>query len=248
MNQTDYNQLQAFLRRTAAANREVVRAGAFEAYFHPGDKLKYLNYAVPDDGADPAPDEIAALREAFIARNRLPRLEWIAEAAPQVAARLAAAGMEQELETPLMTLTPGTLAAGEVPGAQIARAEGAASREARNVQRVAFGDEPLDEAAPEPQDARRNGGGTVLARIDGVAVAAAGWTPVIDAVSEIVGVATAAPYRGRGLAGAVTAAAARAAFGEGATVCVLTPGDEAARRVYERAGFKRVATMLHWSG
>jgi hypothetical protein len=28
---------------------------------------------------------------------------------------------------------------------------------------------------------------------------------------------------------------------------VLSPGDETAMRVYERAGFSRVATMLHWS-
>jgi hypothetical protein len=30
-------------------------------------------------------------------------------------------------------------------------------------------------------------------------------------------------------------------------LCVLSPGDQTAMRVYERAGFTRVATMLHWS-
>jgi predicted GNAT family acetyltransferase len=87
----------------------------------------------------------------------------------------------------------------------------------------------------------------VLARVDGEPVAAAAWTPVIDTTSEIVGVATAEAWRRRGLAGAVTAAAARAAFAAGASLCVLSPGDETAQRVYERAGFRRVATMLHWS-
>jgi hypothetical protein len=43
------------------------------------------------------------------------------------------------------------------------------------------------------------------------------------------------------------AAAAAGAFAAGADVCVLSPGDEVAQRVYARAGFTRVATMLHWS-
>jgi predicted GNAT family acetyltransferase len=83
--------------------------------------------------------------------------------------------------------------------------------------------------------------------VDGGVVAAAGWSRMIAGVSEIVGVATAEPFRRRGLAGALTAAAARAAFDEGAEICVLSPGDETAMRVYERAGFSRVATMPHWS-
>jgi predicted GNAT family acetyltransferase len=73
------------------------------------------------------------------------------------------------------------------------------------------------------------------------------WTPVIDSCSEIVGVATAEAWRRRGLAGLVTAAATRAAFEAGAETCVLSPGDETALRVYARAGFRRVATMLHYS-
>lgn len=245
---SDHTQIQAFLRKTAAADRELVRVGPFQAYFHPADPLKYLNYAVPDDGAEPTPVEVAALRDAFHRRDRLPRLEWLAEAAPAVAARLADAGLQQELETPLMAVAAGNLTDVEVPGAAVARATGRAAWEARNVQRVAFGDDPLEETAAEPPDARRNGGGTVVAPIGGVPAAAAGWTPVIDGVSEIVGVATAEPYRGRGLAGAVTAAAAREAFAEGAALCVLSPGSDAARRVYERAGFAGIATMLHWSG
>ena len=66
-------------------------------------------------------------------------------------------------------------------------------------------------------------------------------------MSEIVGVATAESWRGRGLAGTVTAAAARAAFSAGASLCILSPGGEIAQRVYARAGFRRAATMLHWS-
>jgi predicted GNAT family acetyltransferase len=63
----------------------------------------------------------------------------------------------------------------------------------------------------------------------------------------VAGVATVERWRRRGLAGAVTAAAAREAFAAGAELCVISPGGEEAQRVYERAGFRRMATMLHWS-
>ena len=78
-------------------------------------------------------------------------------------------------------------------------------------------------------------------------VAAATWTAVVDGTSEVAGVATAEAWRRRGLAGVVTAAAARQAFAAGARLCVLSPGHEAAERVYARAGFRPGATILHWS-
>jgi predicted GNAT family acetyltransferase len=87
----------------------------------------------------------------------------------------------------------------------------------------------------------------VIARSGSQAVAAGVWTRVIYGVSELAGIATAEPWRRRGLAGAITATLARDAFTAGASLCVLSPGDEGALRVYERAGFRRMATMLHWS-
>lgn len=234
------NRLQAFLRATAEANRDVVRSGPFSACFNPDDDLKYLNYAVPDDGAAPDAAAIDALRAEFTARSRLPRLEWIAEAAPALAAALRDAGWREELATPLMSCTPDRLIAAEVAGAAAGPVSSKDALAVRNLQRIAFGQGPVDEA-PVPD------GRTVMAAIDGDPVAAAAWTPVIEGVSEIVGVATAAPFRGRGLAGMLTAAAAAAAFGDGAELCVLSPGDDGAKRVYERAGFHAVATMLHWS-
>jgi hypothetical protein len=77
--------LQAFLRATAAPGRDLLQLGSFTAYFHPTDPLKYLNYAIPADAAEPDGDEVERLREAFRERERLPRLEWIEEAAPGVA-------------------------------------------------------------------------------------------------------------------------------------------------------------------
>lgn len=240
--------LQAFLRASAARGRRVLCVAPFTVTIHPHDRLKFVNYAIPDDGARPDPAAIAALRDAFRAHDRLPRLEWIEEAAPDVAAALAAAGMAEELRTPLMACTAAELVATEaaVDGLVVGAAGVGDLRAVARVQRAAFGVAPLAADEP-PSDPRVGGGGAVLARVAGEPVAAATWTAVIDGCSEVGGVATAEPWRGRGLAGVVTAAAARAAFAAGAARCVLSPGDDRAQRVYARAGFRRAATMLHWS-
>lgn len=235
--------LQDFLRSTAAPGREVLELPPFTAFFHRDDPLKYLNYAIPAADSSPTEEEIERLRAAFRERDRLPRLEWIEEAAPRLAAALEAAGFREELRTPLMSCEPAELVLPVVEGATVSPAGEEGLREAANIQRVAFGGRPLADGDALPS----RGVGTVLARLGGEPVSAGDWTPVIGGYSEIVGIATAEPWRGRGLAGLVTAAAARAAFEAGAAVCVLSPGNDTAQRVYGRAGFRRVATMLHYS-
>src|SRR3954468_388628 len=244
----DVQALQAFLRTSAGRGRRVEGGGAVTVTIHHDDPLKFLNYGIPDDGARPDPAAIEALRGAFRAHDRLPRLEWIEEAAPDVAAALAAAGMEQELRTPLMACAESELVAAEaaVDCLVVAAVGDGDLRDLARVQRAAFGEAPLAADEP-PSDPRGRGGGAGRARGGSEAVAAAAWTAVVDGFSEVAGVATAQAWRGRGLAGVVTAGAARAAFAAGAERCILSPGDDRAQRVYARAGFRRVATMLHWS-
>ena len=240
--------MQQFLRKSAANGRDVVASPPFTAYFHPADALKFFNYAVPDGDVVPTADEIERLRDLFRTRDRLPRLEWIEEFAPRVAPELSRAGMLDEIRTPLMACDLESLrdASADVPDLTIRALADRDLRDATNVQHVGFGQEPLgpDEEAFDP---RARGGGGVIARAGSEPVAAGHWTAVIDGMSELVGIATAEPWRRRGLAGAVTAVLAREAFAAGASLCVLSPGDETALRVYERAGFRRIATILHWS-
>ena len=106
----DPRDLQAFLRTSAQNGRTVVRVAPFTVTIDEGDPLRFLNYAVPDDGAEPDPGAVEALRDAFRERGRLPRVEWVEEAAPGVAPALGEAGMAQELRTPLMACTPEDLA------------------------------------------------------------------------------------------------------------------------------------------
>jgi hypothetical protein len=242
-------ELQAFLRASAAGGRTVVAVPPFTAYLSRSDPLRFLNYAIPDGDVEPSAAQVDALREAFRARERLPRLEWVEEAAPRVARALAAAGMVEELRTPLMACAPADLAdpnAG-LDDLSVAPVGDGDLRATSDLQRVAFGLDPLPADEPPASFARPSGGGAVLARAGGTPAAVAVWTRVIDGCSEVAGVATAERWRRRGLAGVVTAAAARAAFVAGARQCVLSPGDDTAQRVYARAGFRAAATMLHWS-
>src|SRR4051812_29270024 len=171
----DVAALQAFLRTSAGRGRRVLRAGPFTVTIHPHDALRFINYAIPDDGARPDGAAVDALRDAFRAHDRLPRLEWIEEAAPEVAPALADAGMTEELRTPLMACSPSELvsAEGALDGLVVAVAGDADLRDLARLQRVAFGEEPpaADEIPPDP---RRGGGGAVLARVGREAVAAAG--------------------------------------------------------------------------
>ncbi|WP_212735126.1 GNAT family N-acetyltransferase [Herbidospora galbida] len=57
-------------------------------------------------------------------------------------------------------------------------------------------------------------------------------------VSEIAGIAVRAPYRRRGLGGAITAALSRLIFESGADLAWLEASGDDSSRVYERIGFR----------
>src|SRR3954447_24623193 len=100
--------LQRYLRGSAARGREVVRAGPFTAYLDRGDTLRFLNYAIPEEGAAPTPHDATVLARVFIERGRLPRLEYVEDDALGLAAALEAAAYTREATLDLMTCTPAT--------------------------------------------------------------------------------------------------------------------------------------------
>lgn len=73
-------------------------------------------------------------------------------------------------------------------------------------------------------------------------VVATGRTLPLDGVAEVVGVATLPSARRQGLGAAVTAALVADARSCGVDVVFLTASSAEVARVYERAGFRRVAT------
>ncbi|HEX8104908.1 MAG TPA: GNAT family N-acetyltransferase [Solirubrobacteraceae bacterium] len=241
--------IQASIRTTAARGRDVERVGPFLATFDPHDDLKYLSYAIPDDGARPSLAHVEALVAAFRARDRLPRLEYLPAVAPDVEAALLAGGFAEEARVPLMTCEPAGVVAAAVPdGVEIGPPTADDAEAMLAVQHAAFGQPPPDRAAVERlADRLDEGRAAVVARADGAVVGAAEATAPAEGVTEIAGVAVDEAHRRRGIAGALTAAVTALAFEHGAALAFLTPGDEGAERVYARAGFVAGGVMLHVS-
>jgi hypothetical protein len=83
------------------AGDERCQIGPFLATFTRPSPHPAVDYVVPDDGANPAPHDIAMLVEAFHARGLWPRLEYVPDAPPGLADRLAASGFTVDARLPL---------------------------------------------------------------------------------------------------------------------------------------------------
>ncbi|MFN8539277.1 MAG: hypothetical protein U0232_17600 [Thermomicrobiales bacterium] len=145
-------QIQGYLRALAARRQLSERVGPFLAGYDAHSDLVYRNYAIPDDGAEPTPEEVQALIAAF-ERQRTPRLEYVPVAAPAVEGALLAAGFVIEGHYPLMTVTAET--ARDLPEPQgIELLLATSDEELRGVATVQniVGDEP---AAPTEHDVAR---------------------------------------------------------------------------------------------
>jgi ribosomal protein S18 acetylase RimI-like enzyme len=244
--------LQAYLRDVVARTREAVPIGPFTLFVDRQSDHPFLNYAIPDAGARAWPAEaIAALRDACAERGRVARLEFVAATAPGLAEALAAGGFDLEADLAVMVCTCATLAQPPRPPDTTIEAVGAAAppalvRDLIGAQREAFGESGPVADTEVARFTRVIGGGSgLLARVDGEPAAGAQYTPPAGGLAELAGIGTRPSFRRRGLAGALTAATAAHAFAHGTEAAFLTPGDDGAQRVYERAGFAPVTRMVH---
>lgn len=243
--------VQDYLLHAAQVGREVVSVPPFVVTIDPGTDLRYLNYAIPVT-RPVGEDAIAAvrgLRAAMHEHARLPRLEFVAQANDGLDEILLTAGLEQESSLPLMTCAPQELkAAPPVAGLRIETLRPDSPDElllgVRSAQEEAFGQSVgAGSGTTRQREFLRAGGTSVAAIVDGPVVGGASGTPVANALSEVAGVGVRTAYRRRGIAAALTAAAARQVFRAKADLALLTPGHDDAQRIYERAGFTGRLTM-----
>lgn len=96
--------------------------------------------------------------------------------------------------------------------------------------------EMLDKAAGEAAKVRAGGGGSVVAYVDGVAVASAGVT-VVGEDARLWGGATRSEHRGRGIYRALLAERLRYAVGHGARLAVVKGRVQTSGPILRRAGF-----------
>jgi GNAT superfamily N-acetyltransferase len=254
-------QLQQYLRGAASRDRDVERIGPFLATFDPHSTIPYLRSAIPADGARPTAADIAALIAAYARHDRLPRLEYLPLAAPDVEAALVAGGFVIEARLPVMTCEAGAAVdlapdAGIVIDPPITDEDFRAMRAAQHAAFSAFmeghdGDEDEEDPGELARQRQRiaDGGLALLARDRSTGAVVAGGVTTVpgDGVTEIGGIGVLESHRRRGIAAAITAGLARAAHAAGTTTVWLTPGDDGAHRVYARAGFADTTSQVHLS-
>jgi GNAT superfamily N-acetyltransferase len=174
----------------------------------------------------------------FGARGLHPGIEVRVGAQPALERLLAGRGYLVVVRRPAMTLHPLVVPdVPAVPGVRVARVTDEAGLAAfRTVQQEAFDLTPEVAEGFLPWRAVQTPGVTFFVAYAGGEPCATAATSVSEHGAGIVGVATLAAYRRRGIGRAVTAAALRAGAEAGADLAWLYP-TEMARTLYEGLGF-----------
>jgi ribosomal protein S18 acetylase RimI-like enzyme len=248
---TVLERIQAYIRRYAVEQRQVERTGPFLATFGRYSSGPYLNYAVPDDHAEPTFAEVARLAASYERRFLRPRVELVADLAPAVAGTLRRAGFQDEGVLRLMVCDGGAVVDPGTPaGIEMVLPESPDDyMDLVGVRQQAFG-EPGGPTSADAERARSNveGGGLAVVAVDnssGQVVASGACLVPYGAVTELTSVGVLAPFRQRGIGALVTFTLTRAAFRSGAEIVYLTPAHEEGERIYERVGFARAGETLH---
>jgi ribosomal protein S18 acetylase RimI-like enzyme len=251
------SRIQQHARARALGSADHVRTGPFVLRHDRGWDNPAANYAIPDDGAAPTAEDVAALVGAFRERERLPRLEYLPSCAPLVEPALLAAGFTVENRATVMACAAGALRAPDAPSGVVLRepADEAEFLAAALVQHLGYGGSADDADA----DAAKGGAARLHATADGggfVALAAdergtvAGigiCTAPLDGLSELAGLAVAPAFRRRGVAAALAAHLTATALAGGCETVWLEPGDPDIQRIYARIGYRVVDEKLNIS-
>ncbi|MET8328325.1 GNAT family N-acetyltransferase [Streptomyces sp. NPDC005181] len=243
--------VQSHTRTLALRSPDHLRIGPFTVRHNPHWQLKYANYAIPDQGAEPTAADVQALIAAFRERDRMPRLEYLPSAAPAVEPALLAAGFTVENQAPILACAPGDLLPPKPVDALVITepATGTEFDAAARVQHHGYGGtgEPEGGAAAWLRNAVAGGGVAALATVDGVPAGAGGCSVPVDGLTELAGLAVADTFRRRGIGAALSAHLTATAFARGCRVVWLEPGDGDVERIYAGIGYRRIGEKLNIS-
>ncbi|MGY4900805.1 GNAT family N-acetyltransferase [Streptomyces sp. 900116325] len=243
--------VQSHTRTLALRSPDHLRIGPFTVRHNPDWQLKYANYAIPDQGAEPTAADVQALIAAFRERDRMPRLEYLPGGAPAVEPALLAAGFTVENRAPILACAPADLLPPK-PVDVLVVTEPATDAEfdaAARVQHHGYGGtgEPEGGEAAWLRNAAAGGGVAALATVDGVPAGAGGCSVPVDGLTELAGLAVADTFRRRGIGAALSAHLTATAFARGCRVVWLEPGDADVERIYAGIGYRRIGEKLNIS-
>ncbi|HHY57313.1 MAG TPA: GNAT family N-acetyltransferase [Chloroflexi bacterium] len=249
----DIERIQAQLRAAVRLSHEAVAAPPFTCFFNPDNDATFANYAVPDMPVGVGVEaSLRTVAEEFHLRQRRPRFEYLEAYAPDLAAVLEQQGYQCEMRSLLMVCTPDTVTPPPWPAGFTVEALTAATpidvvQDVMTIQARAFGDPdaPRISAAEAQQFLTRFAALQLfLARFNGAPVSVATLTAPYQGIAELAGVATAAAYRRRGFAAALTYAVTQAAFAQGIDQVFLTAANAEASHAYAHAGFMACGSGL----
>lgn len=248
--------VQRYIIERQQAKRAATVVGPFTVLLDPDDDAIEDNLACPHTPATEAPEQwLTSLQAAFASYRRRPAIQWLTGYAPQLEATLRATGFTEHSRETLLVCSPGELhSPASIPGLSVITISDTSSvAEMReNLDTNARGFDPANAQPATDEQAAQFlleliSARAFTARRDGRAVAAGMYSEPREGVTELAGIATLEPYRGQGLAAALTARMTQAAFANGCDLVYLTTTNPIAARVYERIGFRPIGEMLTYA-
>jgi GNAT superfamily N-acetyltransferase len=255
------DRIESYLDAVPRARADVEAVGPFTLF---RSRLAHPFYARPSLGWAPGyvtAVDVAALRSRQRELGLPETMEWLAEIAPDLSTACRDAGLRVSEHPLLVHHDP--LAVPVPDGLRIRRIDNPDDTiipAAQVVARLAFAtpgtdvgdvgpaerDAAVRQRAPEASDDLRqlirDGHSLLVVAEDEHGVLCSGGHNPVGDVTEVVGVGTVPSARRRGLGAAVTDTLVADAIRRGVEVIFLSADDDAVARVYERVGFRRVAT------
>jgi ribosomal protein S18 acetylase RimI-like enzyme len=247
--------VQRYLIESQRQTHTATLVGPLTVLLHPSDGGIESNLAIPHTPPIEAPEQSwpAVLQAVFAAQGRTPAIHWIADFAPHLAATLRASGFSEHQRETLLVCTPETPPCPPISKAGLTFTvitDASPLDEVReNLDVNEFGFDPATAQSATDEQAARfratlRAARAFTARLDRRPASAGMYTAPMAGVTELVGIATLERYRGRGIAAALTAHLASAAFAQGSDLAFLRTANPAARRAYEHAGFQPAGDVL----
>ncbi|MEO8611400.1 MAG: GNAT family N-acetyltransferase [Chloroflexota bacterium] len=201
--------------------------------------LQLGNYPLPPTPRTPPSGSLPVYREG--------------EEDPEVKHHTSVAPFEETVRLPVMYCTAGMLIhPPDVPGLAVTMAGSDAPLEeikvGWNVNSLGFDPQSVLATDVIAEAFRKTlvTSRSFVARLDGEPAAAGRFSEIRDGLTELVGITTLPNFRQQGIAAVLTASITRAAFDSGVEVAFLIAGNDTARRVYERIGFRTIAHLLEY--
>lgn len=247
------DQVEESLAAALAEGRLRIEVGPFDLFIRRESAAEHLSMALPRRPTHNWDGAISPLIAAFRLHERRPRLEYIHERHPTLAAALVRAGFHEEMRAPVMTLAPAECRPPvPVAGTHVRRlsaAEPEALEQFLRRQSVAYGGDGGDDALewlPLLREGLAAGSHFVTALVEQGEMRAGATIQGGGQAGEMAGVWTLPGHRRRGLARAACGPLLADFFAAGHRLCWLSAA-EGALRLYETLGFTRAGNQLNFT-